>query len=134
MRELDALAEGTPFALNGETRTVPLPFRLRMAAEGDFTLTLAGGLTFTRRDDAGLLELRFTDDALGGGRTVRRARWAGGPLTVDLVADRSALEFYCDGGRLVFATRWYPGDPAVPVALQGAEATVQTLGSMTFTL
>ena len=134
LRELDALAEGAPFALNGETRTVPLPFRLRMTAEGAFTLTLAGGLTFTRRDDAGLLELRFTDDALGGGRTVRRARWAGGPLTVDLVADRSALEFYCDGGRLVFATRWYPGDPAVPVTLQGAEATVQTLGSMTFTL
>ena len=93
-----------------------------MAAEGDFTLTLAGGLTFTRRDDTGLLELRFTDDALGGGRTVRRARWAGGPLTVDLVADRSALEFYCDDGRLVFATRWYPGEPAVPVALQGGRS------------
>lgn len=131
-RELDALAEGAPLDLPaGSTQTLPLPFRLRMTAPGDFALTLADGVQFERSGD--LLALRFRDEALGGGRTIRRAR-CGGPLTLDLVADRSSLEFYADGGATVFSTRFYPADPRISLSVQGADAAVQTLRPMHFVL
>ena len=130
-RELDALAEEQPFALAaGQTCTVDLPFRLRMTAPRDCTLTLADGLCLERRGDR--LTLRFADEALGGGRTLRRAVCGGGPLTLDLVADRSSLEFYCNDGALVFSTRFYPAEKTVPLCLQGTGATVQPLRPMTF--
>lgn len=131
IRELDALAQGLPLALPaGQRCTVALPFRLRLTAPGDFALTLADGLCLARSRDR--LALRFTDPALGGGRTVRRAVCGGGPLTLDLVADRSALEFYCNEGATVFSTRFYPAEPAVSLCLQGADATVQPLHPMAF--
>lgn len=132
-RELDALAEGDPLALpTGTTRTLALPFRLGLRAEGDFALTLVGGLHLERRGT--LLTLRFADAALGGGRTLRRARCDGGPLTLDLVADRAALEFYCNGGVTVFSTRFYPAEETIPVTVEGADATAQPLRPMTFAI
>ncbi|EFB74970.1 hypothetical protein SUBVAR_06782 [Subdoligranulum variabile DSM 15176] len=103
-----------------------------MTAPGDFTLTLAGGLHLERSGDR--LTLRFTDEALGGGRTLRRAVCGSGPLTLDLVADRASLEFYCNDGTTVFSTRFYPAEPAVSLCLQGADAVVQPLHPMTFSL
>lgn len=135
LRELDALAEGQPLALTaGQTLALPLPFRLRMTADRDFTLTLAGGLCLERDTEAGRLTLRFDDEALGGGRTLRRAVCGEGPLTVDLVADRASLEVYCNDGATVFSTRFYPADSTIPVAVQGADATVQPLRPMTFAI
>lgn len=135
LRELDALADGQPLALTaGQTLALPLPFRLRMTADRDFALTLAGGLHLERDTEAGRLTLRFDDEALGGGRTLRRAVCGEGPLTVDLVADRSALEIYCNDGATVFSTRFYPADSTIPVAVQGADATVQPLRPMTFAI
>lgn len=134
-RELDALADGRPLPVaDGSTVTLPLPFRLRMTADRDFALTLAGGLHLERDTGAGRLTLRFDDEALGGGRTLRRAVCGGGPLTVDLVADRSSLEIYCGEGATVFSTRFYPADSTIPVAVRGADATVQPLQSMTFAI
>ena len=80
LRELDALAEGTPFALNGETRTVPLPFRLRMAAGGRLHADAGGRADLYppgRRRAAGTAPLQTTPWAAGvqyagpGGRAAR---------------------------------------------------------------
>lgn len=134
-RELDALADGCPLSLaDNSTLTLPLPFRLRMTAEGDFSLTLAGGLHLERDTGSKRLSLRFSEDALGGGRTLRQALCGEGPLELDLVADRSSLEIYCGGGSTVFSTRFYPSEPSVSVALQGACATVQPMRSMRFSV
>ena len=130
-RELEALAEGQPMSLTaGKPATVPLPFRLWITASGSFTLTLADGLHLERINQR--LNLRFSDEALGGGRTVRCAVCESGPLTVDLVADRASLEIYCNGGSTVFSTRFYPLEPTISICLQGADATVQPLRPMAF--
>ena len=135
LRELDTLADGAPQPVeDGSIVTLPLPFRLRMTADRDFALTLAGGLHLERDTAAQRLVLHFSDEALGGGRTIRRAVCGAGPLSLDLVVDRASLEVFCNDGATVFSTRFYPEDSSIPVSLRGADATVQPLRPMAFTV
>ena len=130
-RELDRLRQGAAAAVEaGREVEVPLPCRLRGVAAGDFTLTLAGGLTLERRGE--LVCLCFRDDALGGGRKTRRAVLPGGPLQLDILADRSSLEIYLNGGGTVLSTRFYPRDAQIPLTAAGLSLTVQPLAAMTF--
>lgn len=132
-RELDALADGAPVTVDGSLGGIPLPCRLNATAQGAFALTLAGGLELSRATPEAPVCLRFTDEALGGGRTVRRAPVDAGPLALTMVVDRSSLEIYLNGGAAVLSTRFYPGDGPVPLAVEGLAATVQPLRPMTFT-
>lgn len=127
-RELDALAHG-PAAAATAADTLPLPCRLQGTVPEDFALTLAGGLRLERRGQ--LVTMAFSSEALGGGRTIRRARVGSGPLPLDILADRSSLEVYLDGGRTVFSTRFYPGEDRISLAAEGAALTVQPLRAMT---
>lgn len=130
-RELDALAEGPATALAaGGSLALPLPCRLRGTAAGDFALTLAGGLRLERRGER--VTLAFLREALGGGRTVRRAQVGGGPLPLDILVDRSSLEIYLEGGGTVFSTRFYPEEDRILLTAEGTALAVQPLRAMTW--
>ena len=101
-------------------------------AEGDFSLTLAGGLHLGRDSGSGLVSMRFTRDALGGGRRIRRAKVGNEPLRLDILVDRSSLEIYLNDGETVFSTRFYPDEPQVPLVAEGLPLTVQPLHPMEF--
>lgn len=132
-RELDALAQGTPVqVVDGARTTLPLPCRLTGTAAGDFSLTLADGLRLERDTRRGLVSLGFTREDLGGGRTIRRAKVPAGAVTLDILADRSSLEIYLNGGETVFSTRFYPDKPQVPLIVEGLLLTLQPLRTMKF--
>ena len=70
----------------------------------------------------GVLELRFTDDSVGCGRTVRKARLA--ELSeLRLIVDRSSLEVYANGGALVMSTRFYPPGAGALIKAQNLAGT-----------
>ncbi len=131
-RELDALADGAPSTIRNGTATLPLPCRLQGVAEGDFSLTLAGGLHLERDSGSGLVSLRFTRDFLGSGRTIRRAKVGNEPLRLDILVDRSSLEIYLNDGETVFSTRFYPDEPQIPLVAEGLPLAVQPLRPMEF--
>ena len=66
------------------------------------------------------LALRFSDDAVGYGRTERtvpcdRAR------DLRVLVDGSAVEVFADGGRAVMATRWFPRADSLTVRARSSE-------------
>ena len=92
---------------------------------GPLELTLDGALTLSW--DGAELALRFSDDAVGCGRTGRTV------LCDDLcdlrvLVDSSAVEVFANGGALVFATRWFPRAGELSLTLRGAAAIVWEMG------
>ena len=130
VRELDALC-GAPRPLpEGET-AAEAPFRLRARAAGSCRLTLAGGLELDYDAGARVFTLRFTDPAISGGRTVRRARLdEPGGLELDVLVDTSSVECYINGGSTVFATRFYPASRRIAVQAQGMQASAVPMQPM----
>jgi len=76
----------------------------------------------------GYIELSFEDAASAGGRTSRRVKTSG-LEDLRIVADRSSLEIFINGGRYVMGTRFYPEYAEVPVSIDcsGADAKVYSL-------
>ncbi len=76
----------------------------------------------------GYIELSFEDAASAGGRTSRRVKTSG-LEDLRIVADRSSLEIFINGGRYVMGTRFYPEYAEVPVSIDcsGADAKVYAL-------
>jgi len=131
-RELDALLGEERSLSAGQETAISLPFQAEAAPEGDFSLTLAGGLTLRWDSGAGLCSLTFTDQTLGGGRTVRLANLAR-CRSLRLLADTSSLEFYLDGGAAVFSTRFYPGDRTVSLRAEGTDLRLRPITPMEVT-
>ena len=92
---------------------------------GPGSLALDGALTLSWGD--GSVSLAFSDEAVGCGRaertapceTVRKLR---------VLVDSSAVEVFVNDGELAFATRWFPREAHLTLALVGAQATVWDMG------
>lgn len=104
-----------------ETVEVKTPVRVQARAKGPARLTLAEGLHLEYDPDQRLFAMTFSDSALGGGRTVRRARLEGETLELDLWVDNSSVECYLNGGHTVFSTRFYPIHTPIRLESQGLE-------------
>jgi beta-fructofuranosidase len=107
-----------------------LPFRLTGEPKGPFALTLGGGLSL--RWDGALFTLEFTDDVLGCGRSVRRARLPR-CRAIEVIADRSSAEVFLDGGAAVLSTRFFPAEPEISLLAEGFDPIVQPMRPMDFT-
>ena len=74
------------------------------------------------------LTLRFLDERVSAGRTERTVSC---PQLSDLrvLVDSSAVEFYANGGALVFSTRWFPvcDELSLSATFDGASAVVYPL-------
>lgn len=94
---------------------------------GNFTIVLDENVKIGYNNDR--LTLTFTDSTIGGGRDVRNAV-VGSCRDVRIIADRSSLEIYLDGGRVVMSTRFYPKSPEVQVQANGITPTIYPLKEM----
>jgi beta-fructofuranosidase len=103
---------------------VKLPFELWGFPEGSFTLELRGVLRLNWQD--GEAHLTISDPA-GYGRTERFARLAT-CRDLRMIADRSSVEIYLNGGEVVFSTRIYPAD--TQLYLSGVSGSVYDLSGI----
>jgi len=91
--------------------------------EGDFTLSLDGALKMKFAD--GKATLKFTGDPkIAGGRDERSCEL---PAATDVrvLVDSSAVEFFVNGGKECFATRWFPKAKHLTVKLRGTYGDVK---------
>ncbi|MBM6907240.1 MULTISPECIES: glycoside hydrolase family 32 protein [Collinsella] len=97
-----------------------------LAGVGEGTVLTLDGVLEVRCENGGVT-LSFADAAageagVGGGRARRSCAADGGRAVRDLrvLVDGSAVEVFADGGRIVFATRWFPRADELTVTLAGA--------------
>ena len=94
-------------------------------AKEPFELSLDNALTITW--DGATLSLRFSDDSVGCSRT-ERAVACDRMRNLRVLVDNSAVEVFANDGELTFATRWFPRDKRLALALIGASATAWEMG------
>lgn len=127
IREISFLRSEKKSVKDGESAEIHLPFDLTANVTGSFEITLCGALKM--RWDGHIFELRFSDEKLGGGRTVRKAALDKCP-DIRVIADKSSVEIYLDGGRTVLSSRMYPESDKVGLTVKGLNADVYTLREM----
>jgi beta-fructofuranosidase len=128
VREYNAL-KGKPVNLEKDgTLKTELPFYFASLAPLDkFTLVFEDMLEMSFGD--GIFMLRFTNNEIGSGRDVRRVR-LGRFMGIEIIADKSSLEIYLNGGEKVMSTRFYPPDTAVKIRGEGIGGSVYRLKGM----
>lgn len=127
IKELAELRQ-SPLTLSEDTpKNLTLPFEICTKTPGNFTIVLDENVKIGYNNDR--LTLTFTDSTIGGGRDVRNAV-VGSCRDVRIIADRSSLEIYLDGGRVVMSTRFYPKSPEVQVQANGITPTIYPLKEM----
>lgn len=117
-RELEAL-RGARYELAAGDALELAEHRADVVAErvaGPLELTLDDALTVSW--DGARLALRFSDDAVGCGRTERSVP-CDDLRDLRVLVDSSAVEVFAAGGALAFATRWFPRSPALTIVEKG---------------
>ncbi len=114
------MEEDTPVSLN-------LPFDMVSAVENPFSIRIDNAIELCW--DRKLFCLRFLEDNVGCGRSIRRAK-LDICTNIRVVADKSALEIYLNDGRIVFSTRMYPEEDKVKITAKGIAPLVYPLRGM----
>ena len=127
IRELLSLRGEKMSISGGERVETLLPFDLTAEVIGSFEITLCGALTMSW--DGNIFELRFTNENFGGGRTVRKVA-LGKCSNIRIIADKSSVEIYLDGGKTVLSSRMYPESDKVGLTVKGLNAELFTLKEM----
>lgn len=130
VRELLALRQEKQTLKNGETIKTVLPIELTADVQDSFSVTLGNALCLNW--DGSIFEMRFTDESFGGGRTVRKAVLSR-CSDIRIIADKSSVEIYLDGGRTFLSSRMYPDTDEISVSAQGIDAEIFTLKGMEVT-
>ena len=112
----------SPSEIRSEQKWRKLPFDI-VASVSEQDCVLEIGKVKIIWHSEGFLELSFSDESESGGRTVRKVRIE--KLTdLRVVADRSSLEIFANGGRYVMSTRFYPEFEVVNVSASGFRAQI----------
>ncbi len=127
IRELCALRDEAIKPDGDNPLSVSLPFELVSPADHAFRICIDDAAEL--RWDGEIFTLQFFEDNVGGGRTVRRAK-LDRCADIRIIADRSALEIYLNGGRTVFSTRIYPKQKKVKITARGIAPVIYPLRSM----
>ncbi len=131
IREFNALKDirrYPPANFGGEPLTTELPFYLASLAPLErFRLVFEDMLEMSY--EGGIFTLRFTNDEVGRGRDVRRVR-LGSFTGIEIIADKSSLEIYLNGGERVMSTRFYPDGTEVAIHGEGIGGSVYRLKGM----
>ncbi|MBM6676238.1 glycoside hydrolase family 32 protein [Olsenella uli] len=117
-RELEALRGARHELAAGGTLELA-EHRADVVAErvaGPLELTLDDALTVSW--DGARLALRFSDDAVGCGRTERSAP-CDDLRDLRVLIDSSAVEVFANDGELAFATRWFPRADTLAIVEKG---------------
>jgi len=128
-------------SITGEyVRTDKLPsetFRIRVKAEGDFTLKLANStgeeVSIALKDGMYAID-RAKSGECGGASEIlnecavaERARYTDGSVEVDIIFDVSQLEVFSDGGTYAATTAVFPTIPYETVIAEGCEFEIAPL-------
>lgn len=130
VRELCSLRKERVFVNDGESLATALPFEFKAKVHGSFQVALGSFLVLNWNGK--LFELRFTDEKYGGGRTVRKAI-LDKCSDLRLIADKSSVEVYLDGGRIALSSRMYPESDQVTLSPEGISGDVFRLDKMEVT-
>ena len=121
VRELQVLRKNVRRVKDKETVTIPLPFDFTADVCGSFCVIFEDALQLNW--DGSIFEMRFTDEDLGGKRTVRKTILEK-CADIRIIVDKSSLEIYLDGGRKVLSSRFYPNADEIRVSMQGLDAEI----------
>lgn len=127
VRELCSLRKDSKHVNDRESLTTALPFELTAEVHGSLRVALDSFLVLSWNGK--VFELRFTDEKYSGGRTVRRAI-LDKCSDIKLIADKSSVEIYLDGGRIVLSSRMYPGSDQVTLSPEGISGEIFRLDKM----
>ena len=127
IREIEALREQAISVSEDAPAALTLPFELHSSVEHGFRICIDDAIELSW--DEKLFRLTFTDDNVGCGRDVRRAKLEK-CADIRVIADNSAMEIYLDGGRTVLSTRMYPAEERIQLKVQGIAPTVWSLRGM----
>ena len=116
IRELETIRTSSSTLENGQTWH-KLPFDITVDGIGTAScFEMEIGKAKLSWHSEGYVELSFDDGPVSGGRTSRKVK-CGALSDMRIVADRSSLEIFINGGRYVMGTRFYPEYPEVPVSV-----------------
>jgi len=127
IREIKQLRKGGHILKNGNSERIALPFELKAAVGCGFSIDIGGYAKLSW--DGKIFSLTFSDDDIGGGRTVRKTLLYE-CSDIRVIADASSFEIYLDGGRKVMSSRFYPDENTVNVSLDGLDAEIFPLSGM----
>ena len=130
IRELLALRQEKQTLKNGESVKTILPIELTADVQDSFSVTLGNALCLNW--DGSIFEMRFTDESFGGGRTIRKTL-LNKCRDIRIIADKSSVEIYLDGGRTVLSSRMYPDTDEISVSVQGIDSEIFKLKGMEVT-
>lgn len=127
IREIAAL-RAQPISVAEDTAALmELPFELFSPVTHTFTICIDDAIELNW--DEKIFSLKFTEDNVGCGRDIRRAKLEH-CADIRIIADKSSLEIYLDGGRTVFSTRMYPQQDRVALKVKGISPAVYPLRGM----
>ncbi len=127
IREFQTMRKNAQSLKDGEKFKTPLPFELTADVHSSFCVTLDNAVLLNW--DGSIFEMRFTDESFGGGRTVRKSHLEK-CSDIRIIADKSSVEIYLDGGRTVLSSRMYPDTDEIIVSVQGIDADIFSLKEM----
>ena len=121
-------------------KTEKLPseiFRIRVKAEGDFSLTLANNAcektVISLKDGEYCIDRSLSGECGDAGEILnecslaKRARYADGSVEMDIIFDVSVLEAFADGGSYAATTLVFPTVPYEYIVCEGCEAEIAPL-------
>lgn len=125
IREIETLRRQFGHIGSGENMILPLPVEMCATVNGNFTIKLDSILM---KYDGEIFSIEF-DGNSGFGRDIRRVK-TGVCRDIRIIADRSGIEIYLNGGRYVMSTRFYPDSDAVKCTVDGIDAELYKLEGM----
>lgn len=131
IRELNGLKKHPEKILNvacGQKITTELPFYFASFASAyNFRIIFENILEISYEND--VFALNFASEKTGGGRDVRRLELEN-YKGIEIIADRSSLEIFLNGGEKVMSTRFYYEDTEVNIDFDGIGSSVYPLERM----
>jgi beta-fructofuranosidase len=105
-----------------------LPFDLKSTAQQDsFELVLGGAVQMIFEN--GVFTLKFLDEKFGCGRDLRRVK-LDSCESIRVLADKTSLEIFLNGGEKVLSTRFYPSSTIISVDARGLDCEAAELRAM----
>lgn len=127
INEICMLRNKPIFAADNSTTYTELPFDMVSTVDNEFTININNVVELSW--DRMLFTLKFTDKEAACGRTIRRAR-LDECSSIRIIADKSSLEIYLNGGRTVLSTRMYPSDEKAEINTNGIAPIIYPLNGM----
>ena len=124
VRELEALRKEKCGLKSGESVKAELPLEITAATQEEFSLEFENILRLNKTGSE--FSMQFLSDEAGCGRTVRYAQLEHcGDIRI--IADKSSVEVFLNGGEKVLSSRMYPSDTEVFIRAEGIDAVIYRL-------